>query len=97
MVCLCLPFIKSGQNNPARHSVRGKKTRRTKEEVERQHQGMDRPGLWQVPEGSGEQGKMEKTGCKIICGAPMTLVVKGLMMMLLIGKTVCNQWCSSKG
>ena len=29
----------------------------------RQHQGMDRPGVRQVPEGSGEQGKMEKTGC----------------------------------
>ena len=24
----------------------------------RQHQGMDRPGVRQVPEGSGEQGKM---------------------------------------
>ena len=24
--------------------------------------GMDRPGVRQVPEGSGEQGKMEKTG-----------------------------------
>ena len=24
---------------------------------------------------------MEKTGCKIICGAPTTLAVKGLMMM----------------
>ena len=48
----------------------------------RQHQGMDRPGVRQVPEGSGEQGKMEKTGCKIICGAPTTLAVKGLMMMM---------------
>ena len=37
------------------------------------HQGMDRPRVWQVPKGSGEQGKMEKTGCKIICGAPTTL------------------------
>ena len=26
--------------------------------------------------------KMEKTGCKIICGAPTTLAVKGLMMMM---------------
>ena len=26
----------------------------------RQHQGMDRAGVRQVPEGSGEQGKMEK-------------------------------------
>ena len=44
---------------------------------------MDRPGVWQVPEGSGEQGKMENTGCKIICGAPATLTVKGLMMMMM--------------
>ena len=59
-----------------------KKTRQTEEEVGRQHQGTYRPGVQQVPEGSGEQGKMEKTGCKIICGAPMTLVIKGLMMMV---------------
>ena len=76
-----LPFIRSGQNHLARHSERGKKTKQTKEEVGRQHQGMDRPGVRQVPEGSGDQGKMEKTGCKIICGAPTTLAVKGLMMM----------------
>ena len=50
----------------------------------RQHQGMDGPGVWQVPEGSGEQGKMEKTGCKIIRGAPTTLAVKGLMMMKMM-------------
>ena len=58
-------------------------TRQTEEEVGRQHQGMDRPGVRQVPEGSGEQGKMEKTGCEIICGALMTLMVKGLMMMMM--------------
>ena len=44
--------------------------------MERQQQGMDRPGVRQVPEGSGEQVKMEKTGCEIICGAPKTLAVK---------------------
>ena len=60
------------------------KTRQTEEEVGRQHQGMDRPGVRQVPEGSGEQGKMEKTGCKIICGAPTTLAIKGLMMMMMM-------------
>ena len=38
---------------------------------------MDRPGVRQVPEGSGEQGKKEKTGCKIMCGAPTTLAVVG--------------------
>ena len=79
VVWSCLPFIRSGQNHPARHSERGKKTRQTKEEVGRQHQGMDRPGVRQVPEGSGEQGKMEETGCEIICGAPMTVAVKGLV------------------
>ena len=56
---------------------RGKKTRQTEEEVVRRHQGMDRPGVCQVPDGSGEQGKMEQTGCKIISGAPTTLTVKG--------------------
>ena len=65
------------KNHFARHSERGKKTRQTEGEVGRQHQGMDRPGVRQVPEGSGEQGKMEETGCEIICGAPTTLAVKG--------------------
>ena len=65
------------------HSERGKKTKQTKEEVGRQHQGMDRPGVRQIPESSGGQGKMEKIGCKIICGAPTTVVVKGLMMMMM--------------
>ena len=54
----------------------GKKTRQTEEEVGRQQQGMDRPRGRQVPEGSGEKGKTEKTGCTIICGAPATLAVK---------------------
>ena len=45
----------------------------------RQHQGMDGPGVHQVPEGSEEQGKMEETGCEIICGAPTNLAVKGQM------------------
>ena len=39
----------------ARHSERGKKTRQTEEEVGRQHQGMDRPGVHQVTEVNGEQ------------------------------------------
>ena len=53
----CLPFIRSGQNHLARHIERGKKTRQTEEEMGRQHQEMDRPGVRQVPKGSGEQGK----------------------------------------
>ena len=53
-----------GQNHLARHSERGKKTRQTDDEVGR-HQGMDRPGVRQVPEGGGEQREMEETGCDI--------------------------------
>ena len=47
----------------------------------RQHPGMDRPGVRQVPEGSEEQGKMEETGCEVICGAPTTLADKEYMML----------------
>ena len=72
-------FIRSGKNHLAKHSERGKKTRRTKKEVGRQHQGMDRPGVCQVTEESGEQGKKEETVWELICGAPVTLAVKGWM------------------
>ena len=60
------PVHKVGQNHLARHSERGEKTRQTEEEVGRQHQGMDRPGVRQVPEGSGQQRKMEETGCEVL-------------------------------
>ena len=65
-------MTRSGQSHLAKHNEREKKTMQTEEEVGRQYQGMDRPG------------KMEKTGCKIICGAPVTLAVKELMMMMII-------------
>ena len=70
------PFIKSGKNYLARYSERGKKTKQTEKEVGRRHQGMDRPGVCHVPEGSGEERKMEETGCEVICGAPTTPLVK---------------------
>ena len=60
VVWSCFPFIRSGQTPLARHSERWKKTRQTEEEVERQHQGMDRPGVRQVPECSGEERKWKK-------------------------------------
>ena len=77
VIWTCLPYIRSGQNHLTRHSERGKKTRQTKEKVGRQHQGVDKPGVRQVPEGSGEQGKMKETGCEIVCGVPTTLEAKG--------------------
>ena len=84
VVWSCFLFFRSGQNHLARHSEKGKKTRQTEEEVGRQHQGMDWTGVRQVPHGSGEQGKMEETGCEIICGAPTTLAVKELMMIIMM-------------
>ena len=55
------PIHQVWQKHLARQSERGKKTKRTEKEEERQHQGVDRPGVCQVPEGSGEQRKMEET------------------------------------
>ena len=75
VVWSCLPFIRSGQNHLARRSERGKKTRQTEEEVGRQHQGMDRPGVCQVHR-AVENRKMEETGSEVICGAPATLAAK---------------------
>ena len=70
-----LPFIRSCQNHLARHSETGRKTRQT-EEVRRQHQEMERPGVRKVLEGSAEQRTMEETGCEVICGAPKTFEFK---------------------
>ena len=50
-------YVRPGQNHLARHSEREKKARQTEEEVGRQHQGMDKPGVPRVPEKYGEQRK----------------------------------------
>ena len=42
-------------------TVKGGRRQGRREEVRRQHQGMDRPGVRQVPEGSGQHRKTEKT------------------------------------
>ena len=66
---------------------RGKKTRQTEKEVERQHRGMKKPGVHRVVlDGSGEQRKMEETGCEVICGAPMTPTVKGRVKVKVMVK-----------
>ena len=67
VVWTCLPFTKSGQNHLARHSER-KETWQIGKEVGKQHQGVGRPGVRQVPEGSRGQRKW------------MTLVVKSTMV-----------------
>ena len=55
-----------GQNHLARHAETGKKTSYAKEKVGRQHQGMDRPGVRQVPVGSGNREKWRKLVVKSV-------------------------------
>ena len=57
-------------------SERVKNTRQTEKQVWRQHQGMDKPGVRQVPGGSRERRKIEET-CEVICGGPTTPAAKG--------------------
>ena len=93
VVRTCHPLIGSGQNHLARHNKRGKKTRQTEEEVGRQHQRMDRLGVCQVPQDSGEQRKMEETGCEVILGAPTTLAVqRTVRVKKVIFIVQCVQW-----
>ena len=75
----------------------GKKTRQTEDEVGKQHQGMDRPGVRQVPEGSGEQGKMEETGSEVICGAATIPAVKGSMKVKALGSMERTFWQTALG
>ena len=50
VVWSCFPFIGSGQNHLARHSERGKKTRRTEEEVGKHRNGQ----AWSSPSPRGQ-------------------------------------------
>ena len=56
--------------------TRGKKTRQTEEEVGRQHQGIDRPGVRQAK--NGGNWLRNHLWC------PTTLTVKGYMLLLLL-------------
>ena len=71
--------VRSGKKHFPRHSEKGKKTGQTEKEVGRQHHRMDRSGVCQVPEASGEENKMGETGFEVLCGAPTTPMVKGLV------------------
>ena len=78
-----LSFIRCGHSHLARHSERGRRQGRQRKWWE------DNNGEWTSLEfgrsqSAVENRKMEKTGCKIICGAPTTLAVKGLMMMMMM-------------
>ena len=46
------------------------------------HQRVDRPGLLRDTKGGRRQEEVETAGCEFIGGAPKTLRVKGLMIMM---------------
>ena len=48
-----------------------------------QHQRVDRPGLLRDTKGGRRQAEVETPGCEVIRGAPTTLRVTRLMMMIL--------------
>ena len=64
--------------------TRGKKTKQTEEEVGRHIREWTDLEFGKSKKAVENREKMEKTGCKIICGAPTTPVVKGLMMMMMM-------------
>ena len=68
VVWSCFPFIRSGQNHLARHSEREKE-----DKADRGRGGKTTSGnglAWRSPSPRGQwrTGKMEETGCEIICG-----------------------------
>ena len=74
MVWPHLKILCHGKDSSAGDSERSKNEKKTvQEEMERQHQGMDRNGVWRFSEGSRRQGKVER-----YCGAPLTVKDKGL-------------------
>ena len=84
VVWSCFPFIRSGQNHLARHSERGEEDKADRGRGGKTTSGNGQAWTSVSPRGQWRTGKMEKTGCKIIYGAPTTLVVKGLMIMMMM-------------
>ena len=64
--CMMLPFrpylkfLWHGTASSAGDNERNKKERKTEEEVVRQHQRIDSPGVWRFPEGSRRRKKVER-------------------------------------
>ena len=48
-----------------------------------QHHRVDRPGLQRDTKGGRRQAEVETTSCEVIGGAPTTLLVKGLLLLLM--------------
>ena len=71
-----LLFIRSGPNHLAMHSEKGEEDMADRRRDVKTTSGNGQAWNCQVPEGWGEQRKVEETSCEIICGAQTTLAVK---------------------
>ena len=81
VVWSCLPFIRSGQSHLAKSSSsKGEEDKADRGRGGKTTSGNGQAWIRQVPEGGRGHRKMKETACKIICVAPTTLAVKGLMM-----------------
>ena len=80
------------QNHPCTTILQGT-VKREEDKADRGGGGKTTSGkgqTWSSPSPKG-QWRTEKNGCEIICGAPATLAVKGLMMMIIMAsKTATN-------
>ena len=63
-----------------KRTMKGARMRKRPKEMWRQHQSMDRNGVWRFTEGVRGQGKVASYWCNVIChcGAPTTIIAKGL-------------------
>ena len=53
---------------------------------------MDRAGVRQVLESSGEKQNTEKTGYKVTYNVPLILAIKGLMTMMMTYEENISEW-----
>ena len=72
VVLTCLLFIRSGQNYLGRGRRQYRQKKRWEDNI-REWTGLE---FAMGPEGSGEERKMEESGCEAICGGPTTPEVK---------------------
>ena len=71
------PLARSSRNHLARHSERGEEDKEDRGRGGKTTSENGQAWTSASPRGQWKTGKMEETGCEVICGAPTTLAVKG--------------------
>ena len=84
MVWSFLPYIRSGKNHLVKAQRKGEEDKADKGRGGKTPSGAGQDLSSASPRGQWRTGKMEKTGYELICGAPMTLAVRELIMMMMM-------------